>query len=99
MSGRKVADRPDPEWVATLKEGDRVAVAEWGREIYAGVVLRRTPKSDIIKTAPRSDCGLNETFHFYGSHRRQERIGRQPYGCRYLVPVASSPDSDIEVGR
>lgn len=80
---------PDPAFVATLKEGDRVGVAEFGRLIYEGYVLRRTPRTDVIKTAPRTDCGLNETVHFYGTHRHTERIGRQVYGCRYLVPPAS----------
>lgn len=87
-----VPSGPDVEWVRdVLSEGDRVGVAEFGRLLYVGVVLRRTPKRDTIKTAPRLGCGPNETFSFYGRHRYEERIGRQIYGCRYLVKPEDKP--------
>lgn len=101
MSGRKVADRPSPEWVATLKEGDRVAVAERGHVTHEAIVLRVTPGGQIKVGQPHS--ALRHALAFYGAapspgrwaHMMGWNVGGTVYSIpRYLVPVASSPDKE-----
>jgi hypothetical protein len=90
-----VADRPDPEWVATLKEGDRVAVAEYGREIYEGVVRRVTP-TGIIKVSHASSASepIGGASAFNGPGSAMWRVPGYKrdavYGRRYLVPPADA---------
>jgi hypothetical protein len=92
MSGRKVADRPDPEWVVTLKEGDRVAVAERGRVAYEGGIVRRITPTGILKVYPDATTSLYFADSFWGRHVRPYHVGWQRgggFGSRYLVPVAA----------
>lgn len=87
---------PDPAWVATLKEGDRVAVAENGLQLYHAIVLRVTPDGLLKVGQPhsalrhaRAFCGPRE----HSSHRLRPgyATGVGPYSSRYLVPVESKP--------
>lgn len=47
MKERTVAEKPDPAWVAALREGDPVTLAERGRWVWDFTVLRITPKGTI----------------------------------------------------
>lgn len=81
MSGRKVADRPDPEWVATLRRGDYVHIARRGALCGMGAVVRADDQHIVA-------AGV--TFRTTTGFEKFPRMD----GSRYLVPVASSPDKE-----
>lgn len=90
-----IPERPDAAWVQTLKAGDRVAVAENRRQIYVGIVLRKTP-GGLLKVVPESDRqrSLLCARVFWGAHERAHRIGwlrGDGFLSLYLVPVESAP--------
>lgn len=86
-----VPSGPDVEWVRGLAEGDRVGVAEFGRLLFVGVVLRKTPRTQILKVAPDRTYRLHAAEAFYSTHRWEHLIGRAPYGSRYLVKPEDKP--------
>lgn len=88
--------RPDPKWIAVLKEGDKVAVAERGRAFCECVVLKRT-SSGLLKVGSPGEA-LRDALVFYGDPNAQSPKARwhagyqrdDVYGSRYLVPVESA---------
>lgn len=83
--------RPDPEWLKTLKKGDRVRTAESGRHVYEGEVFRRTPSGRLVVMKTVDVKGYFcpcETFNADGWARGGPKMFR-----RYLVPAAT-PEAD-----
>jgi len=74
-----------------------VAVAEHGRQVYAGIVLRKTP-TGLLKVVHESDAktpgALASAAVFYGLPLRWRSAGwlrGSTFVRRYLVPAESEP--------